>query len=157
MRGALQFFISIIYGAAIVLIIYWILQAFIGAATLSDDSARQLDRISRALQAGTVTGVEVKPEESVFIGESTSLECERRITEIRGVCDSGTLCVCFSFGSDEFDSAVCRSIPYHSISVEAGDYTASDDDRCAWSMSPGFFTIGVEEDVIVLRGESRRG
>lgn len=156
MRGALQFFISIIYGAAIVLIIYWILQAFLGAASLSDDSARQLDRISRAVQAGTTTGVEIKPEESVFIGSSDDRDCEEKLSEIRGVCESGMLCVCFSFGLDEGDSSVCRSIPYHSFTIEAGDDSASHD-RCAWSTNPGFFTIGVEGEKIVLRGESPRG
>ncbi len=155
MRGALQFFISIIYAAVIVMIIYAIFQAFIGAASLRDDSDRQLARSIRAVETRTTVNLEVKPEESVFIGSPDDSNCAARIEEIQGICDPGSLCICLSFSREGW-SSICRSIPAHAFTVTAGDNTRSIENRCAWSSGAGMYTMGVEDENIVLRGDVRR-
>lgn len=138
MRGDMQFMLSIVYSAVIVLAIFFIFQAFVGASEQGHAAGKHLDDIGRALRTGYTEAIFIalQEHEMIFMGYVEDDACK---DEFRRVIPSGnpdehcglSFCYCYSFGAqdDAKEYERCRSRDIHEADIAGTPRVTGDDGR----------------------------
>jgi hypothetical protein len=160
MRGDAQFFISVIYSAIVVFIIYVIAQGFLSAQA-GEDPNKPLDLMDRVIEAGGTNYIDIESNGELFVWFAGEVheQCEEHVEEIRAACRSGDLCFCYLFDATESSQAVCRSRSLASVPDITGSdgvevVTVEEKGVCAWAEGGGLYSLSYENDVITLKKES---
>ena len=140
MRGSLQFLISIIYTVVIVMMIYVIFQAFVGASAPRESPA-QIDTIGRAFSAEGSTTVALQGDESIFIGYATG-ECRDQMHVLTGgvtACQPDAVCLCYLFDDSERTFRVCQEKLSTQALTFSGKSDGTDAENCIVADTAGLY------------------
>lgn len=159
-RGMWRFVTSIIYSAAVIMVIYFVFHAFADAFTPVQSGDSQLSSIKKLIDApGTSTVIQLEKGQSIFIGypyADTSGACAARVKTIGGTCTDGSLCVCYSY-TGKTNIITCRSMfprstpgivhdPKNGVNLGGTEPTDSTRHYCAWTDGPGLYQVAYTYD-----------
>lgn len=156
MRGDIQFMLSIIYSAVIVLAIFLIVQAFFGVTTPRQAGFKHLDEIDRVFETGysEAVFVSLQENEKIFLGFVENEGCKEKFGQVipggerdeisEALCGSD-LCYCYSFHREGTPYQLCKRRSITEVSIEGGDAVRDGDRGVCLVAEKGLYSFIVSD------------
>lgn len=115
-RGLWSFVTSIIYSAAIIMLIAFVFYAFADAFTPPKNGDAQLQTVQNLVKTPGSGTVSLSQYETLFIGfpyrsSDPNSACLKQVKSMGGTCEKGTLCACYEYyNPHKTTNVACRSL-----------------------------------------------